>query len=62
MTGPDDERGDADEYTCDSCAATFGRAAATRTETMGGLDPSTWQTLCCPACGARVRTVYVGGE
>jgi hypothetical protein len=35
---------------------------AIRGETMGGLDPETWQTLSCPHCGNRLKTVFVGGE
>jgi len=27
---------------------------------MGGLDPMKWQTLCCPSCGSRLQTIYVG--
>ena len=49
-------------YTCDNCGAEFGAAEATRTETMGGLDPDAWQTLCCPACSVRVKTVFVGRD
>jgi DNA-directed RNA polymerase subunit RPC12/RpoP len=45
---------------CDTCGATVAVADATRTETMGGLDPSKWQTLCCPDCGSRLQTVFVG--
>jgi hypothetical protein len=29
---------------------------------MGGLDPDKWQTLCCPDCGSRLKTVFVGLE
>jgi DNA-directed RNA polymerase subunit RPC12/RpoP len=49
-------------YTCEACGAEITREAATRTQTMGDLDPSKWQTLCCPACGRRLRTVFVGDE
>jgi DNA-directed RNA polymerase subunit RPC12/RpoP len=52
--------GDADRYACDDCGTTFAASAATRTATMGGLDADAWQTLCCPNCGARVKTVFVG--
>lgn len=48
--------------TCEECGETVPRKAATRTGTMGSLDPTTWQTLCCPACGARLKTVFVGRE
>ncbi|QZP38788.1 hypothetical protein [Halobaculum magnesiiphilum] len=50
------------DYTCDNCGAEFTSAEATRTETMGGLDADAWQTLCCPTCGARVKTVFVGRD
>lgn len=50
---------DADRYACDDCETEFGASAATRTEPMGDLDTDAWQTLCCPACGARVKTVFV---
>lgn len=50
---------DTEAYTCDNCGTRFSQSDATRTETMGGLDADTWQTLCCPACGARVKTVFV---
>jgi hypothetical protein len=32
---------------------------ARRTETMGDLDPETWQTLNCPRCGDRLATVFI---
>jgi hypothetical protein len=38
------------------------RDEAIRGETMGGLDPATWQTLSCPDCGSRLQTVFVGDE
>ncbi|MFC7228430.1 hypothetical protein N0B31_13535 [Salinirubellus salinus] len=44
------------------CGACVSREAASRTETYGGLDPTKWQTLCCPECGRRLKTVFVGGE
>jgi len=47
---------------CDACEADVARADAVRTETMGDLDPTTWQTLCCPTCGRRLKTVFVGDE
>lgn len=47
---------------CEACGETVPRDAATRRETMGSLDPTKWQTLCCPTCGARLKTVFVGGE
>ena len=54
--------GDDDRYDCDDCGTEFTADEATRTATMGDLDADAWQTLCCPACGARVKTVYVGRE
>ncbi|QZX98515.1 hypothetical protein [Halobaculum rubrum] len=51
---------DGSRYTCDDCGTGFRTSEATRTRTMGGLDPDAWQTLCCPACGVRVKTVFVG--
>jgi hypothetical protein len=53
---------DADELFCDTCERTVDREAVIRTETMGGLDPTKWQTLCCPVCGNRLKTVFVGEE
>lgn len=51
-----------DEYECGNCGERFSREAAIRSKTMGGLDAKKWQTLNCPVCGARVKTVYVGDE
>lgn len=45
---------------CEQCRLSVGRDKATRTETMGNLDPEKWQTLCCPSCGQRLKTVFVG--
>lgn len=47
---------------CDTCDAEVAGEDATRTKTMGDLDPAKWQTLCCPDCGARLETVFVGVE
>ncbi|WP_440766937.1 hypothetical protein [Natronorubrum sp. DTA7] len=47
-------------FDCDGCGAAVALEDARRTKTMGGLDPAKWQTLCCPDCGSRLRTVYVG--
>lgn len=47
-------------FECATCDATVRFEEARRTKTMGGLDPTTWQTLCCPRCGSRLKTVYVG--
>ena len=46
-------------YACDTCGARTDGAGAVRRETMGGLDPDRWRTLCCPECGARLKTVLV---
>ena len=48
-----------DSVFCEQCERAIERAETTRRETMGGLDPSRWQTLCCPACGRRLKTVLV---
>jgi Zn finger protein HypA/HybF involved in hydrogenase expression len=53
---------DADTIQCDTCGAAVAVDEARRTETYGGLDPDTWQTLCCPTCGSRLKTVFVGDE
>ncbi|SHG79720.1 hypothetical protein [Halobaculum gomorrense] len=53
---------DADRYACDNCGAAFDADEATRTTTVGDLDSETWQTLCCPNYGARVKTVFVGRD
>lgn len=45
---------------CDTCGTAVRFEDARRTKTMGGLAPTTWQTLCCPRCGSRLKTVYVG--
>ena len=50
-----------DRLRCDRCGA-VDVEDATRTRTVGDLDPDTWQTLCCPDCGARLRTVFVGPD
>jgi DNA-directed RNA polymerase subunit RPC12/RpoP len=47
---------------CDTCGREVDPGEAIRTETMGGLDPAKWQTLCCPDCGNRLKTVFVGDE
>jgi len=38
------------------------RESAVRRETYGPLDPEKWQTFCCPDCGRRLKTVFVGAE
>ena len=49
-------------YLCENCGAEPTRSDAIRTKTMGDLDPTKWQTLCCPDCGMRLKTVFVGDE
>jgi hypothetical protein len=49
-----------DELDCGNCNHTVSRADAVRTKTYGGLDPDRWQSLCCPRCGRKLKTVYVG--
>ena len=51
-----------DTFYCDTCERDVTRAEARRSETYGGLDPEKWQTLCCPDCGGRLKTVFVGDE
>jgi len=51
-----------DYLDCDGCGATVAFEDAIRSETLGSLDPDVWQTLCCPTCGARLRTVFVGDD
>lgn len=53
---------DAEPVHCDTCGATVTVDEARRTETYGDLDSDTWQTLCCPSCGSRLKTVFVGDE
>jgi DNA-directed RNA polymerase subunit RPC12/RpoP len=53
---------DDDSLHCDTCDATVDVTDARRSETYGDLDPTRWQTLCCPHCGSRLQTVFVGGE
>jgi DNA-directed RNA polymerase subunit RPC12/RpoP len=54
--------GMSETFTCETCERTVGRAEAIRSETFGDLDPTKWQTLCCPDCGSRLKTVFVGTE
>jgi Zn finger protein HypA/HybF involved in hydrogenase expression len=51
-----------EEFRCDTCDRRVGRAETTRASTYGGLDSDRWQTLCCPHCGSRLKTVFVGRE
>ncbi len=47
---------------CETCGRDVDRSTARRVETYGGLDPEKWQTLCCPKCGSRLKTVFVADE
>lgn len=47
---------------CEVCERSVERSAASVCGTMGDLDPEKWQTLCCPECGARLKTIFVGNE
>lgn len=49
-----------EELHCGTCDRAVDRESAIRRETMADLDPSVWQTLCCPDCGRRLKTVFVG--
>ena len=51
-----------DRFECERCGTVASRAETRRSKTMGGLDPKRWQTLCCPNCGTRLKTVFVGDE
>lgn len=51
-----------DTYYCDQCDEAVARQEAVRTETFAALDPDKWQVLCCPTCGRRLKTVFVGLE
>lgn len=54
--------GQEDTFECEACGEVVAFDDARRTETIGDLDPTKWQTLCCPNCGNRLKTVYVGDE
>ncbi|MFC6862747.1 hypothetical protein ACFQGE_04645 [Halomicroarcula sp. GCM10025817] len=47
-------------FECGTCDRSVRAAAAIRPSTYGGLDEDRWETLCCPHCGARLTTVFVG--
>lgn len=47
---------------CEACEREVAVADATRAETYGDLDPERWQALCCPTCGRKLQTVFVGDE
>lgn len=51
-----------DTLHCDTCGRDVERSEATRRETLGDLDSDRWQTLCCPDCGSRLKTVFVGPD
>ncbi len=55
------ERGTDDSLYCSTCDEHVSRDDAIRTRTYGDLDPDRWQTLCCPSCGTRLKTVFIGG-
>jgi DNA-directed RNA polymerase subunit RPC12/RpoP len=51
-----------DSFHCGTCDREIDREDATRTRTFADLDPSKWQSVCCPDCGRRLKTVFVGLE
>lgn len=51
-----------DALYCAHCERAVERDEAIRRETYGDLDTDRWQTLCCPHCGRRLKTVFVGNE
>ncbi|MBV0902598.1 hypothetical protein [Haloarcula salina] len=51
-----------EQFDCDTCGRSVTADDAIRRETMGDLDRTQWQTLCCPDCGDRLRTVFVGPD
>jgi len=51
-----------DDLYCEPCERSVAPEAATRSETMGDLGPTRWQSLCCPGCGRKLRTVFVARE
>jgi len=53
---------EAETLTCDGCDREVTPEAAVRAKTYGDLDPSKWQSLCCPDCGRKLKTVFVAGE
>lgn len=46
-------------YDCPACGEPVEYESATLREPMGDLEVEKWQTLCCPDCGERVKTVFV---
>jgi DNA-directed RNA polymerase subunit RPC12/RpoP len=51
-----------DSLECGTCGAEVAGDEAIRRKTFGDLDSDRWQTLCCPDCGARLRTIFVGPD
>ncbi|PSQ42394.1 hypothetical protein BRD14_04705 [Halobacteriales archaeon SW_5_68_122] len=51
-----------DSLGCDTCGSAVPAEDARRRETIGDLDPTKWQTFCCPDCGRWLKTVFVGDE
>jgi uncharacterized protein (UPF0212 family) len=51
-----------DPLHCPVCETDIDIDEATVCGTMGDLDPEKWQTLCCPHCGQRLKTVFIGEE
>jgi NAD-dependent SIR2 family protein deacetylase len=51
---------DLDALHCGTCDRSVPPEEATGTRTYGDLDPERWQTRCCPDCGRRLKTVFVG--
>lgn len=49
-------------YHCEECDEDVAVAEAVRTKTFADLDPDKWQVLCCPTCGQRLKTVFVGTD
>ncbi len=52
--------GSEESLECPICTTAIDREDAIRTRTIGDLDSARWQTLCCPDCGTRLKTVFVG--
>ena len=53
---------DSDSLACSACDRAVARSEAVRTGTYGDLDPEKWQSLCCPDCGRKLKTVFVADE
>jgi DNA-directed RNA polymerase subunit RPC12/RpoP len=53
---------DADAIQCETCRTRVAVDDTIRRRTYGDLDPDRWQTLCCPDCGTRLKTVLVRDE